>query len=203
MSADDGLFRAAAAAPDVLDLERAYRSHYAPLVTFLSKRLPERSIAADIAQTVFASLAARAPIQPVGDIRGYLFRAARNQLADYYRKEEARHQGAERIGFDPVFVSAAGARSPEEAAIEQDKLKRLRAIINAMPSKRRTVFILSRFRELTETEIAARLGMSAAAVRQHVSRAMRDCQAEMTRIFDEPARDRPAGRLNGRAAKRS
>jgi hypothetical protein len=39
-------------------------------------------------------------------------------------------------------------------------------------------------------------------VRQHVSRAMRDCQAEMARIFEDRADERPPEKLNGRVATR-
>ncbi|HXI85901.1 MAG TPA: sigma-70 family RNA polymerase sigma factor [Parvularculaceae bacterium] len=199
MSADDG-FSKSPTASSALDLEDAYRSYHEPLVSFLSNRLPERSIAADIAHTVFASLAARPAIQSIRDMRQYLFRAARNQLADYYRKEDFQTEGAARYAADPVVSNGDAALSPEEEAIRQDKLERLRSIIDAMPRKRRTVFLLARFQELTETEIAACLGMKRTAVRQHVSRAMRDCQTEMMRIFEETSEDNVAGTLNGRAA---
>ena len=199
MAPDDGFSTAATGA---LDLEDAYRAYHEPLVSFLANRLPERAIAADSAHTIFASLAARTAIYSVRDVRQYLFRAARNQLADYYRREEARIAGAARYAADPGAANGEEAPSPEAEAIRQDKLNRLRAIVGAMPQKRRTVFILARFHELTESEIAARLGMKPEAVRQNVSRAMRDCQAEMTRIFDDGADDRPAEKLNGRAATR-
>jgi len=199
MAPDDGF---SASASGALDLEDAYRAYHEPLVSFLSNRLPERAIAADIAHTVFASLAARPAIYSVRDVRQYLFRAARNQLADYYRREGARIAGAARYATDPIITNGEEIPSPEAEAIRRDKLNRLRAIIQAMPKKRRTVFVLARFHELTETEIAARLGMKPEAVRQHVSRAMRDCQAEMTRIFEERADDRPSEKRNGRAATR-
>lgn len=199
MAPDDGF---SASASGALNLEDAYRTYHEPLVSFLSNRLPERAIAADIAHTVFASLAARHGIYSVRDVRQYLFRAARNQLADYYRREEARIAGAARYAADPIISNGDEIASPEAEAIRQDKLNRLRAIIGAMPPKRRTVFILARFHELSETEIAARLGMKPEAVRQHVSRAMRDCQAEMARIFEDRADETPAEKLNGRAAHR-
>lgn len=199
MAPDDGFSPAAA---EALDLEGAYRIYHEPLMSFLSRRLPERAIAADLAQMVFTSLAARPAISSVRDVRQYLFRAARNQLADYYRREKARHAGAARYAADPALANGEDAPSPEQQAIRRDKLNRLRAIIEAMPQKRRTVFVLARFHELTDTQIAVRLGMRAEAVRQHVSRAMRDCQVEMTRIFDEQPDERHAEKRNGRAAHR-
>lgn len=198
MAPDDGF---SASASDALDLEDAYRAYHEPLVSFLSNRLPERAIAADIAHTVFASLAARPTVHSVRDVRQYLFRAARNQLADYYRREVARTEGAALYAADPVALNGHDAPCPEEEAIRRDKLNRLRAIIAAMPEKRRTVFLLARFQELTETEIAARLGMKPAAVSQHVSRAMRECQREMLRIFDESPTEGHAEKRNGQATQ--
>lgn len=201
MSADDGL--PSPSASGILDLEDAYRSYHAPLLSFLSRRLPERSVAADIAQTVFAALAARPSHPSIREVRPYLFRAARNQLAEYYRSQERGFESAERIAADPSFASEKHEPSPEEEAIRRDKLNRLRAIIDAMPEKRRRVFLLARFQELTESEIAARLGMTREAVRQHVSRAMRDCQREMRLIFDEaPVDGEHAGNRNGQAERR-
>ncbi|WP_375207693.1 RNA polymerase sigma factor [Hyphococcus sp.] len=188
--------------PSLLNLEDAYRAYHEPLISFLSNRLADKSAAADIAQTVFASLAARPAIRSIRDVRHYLFRAARNQLADYYRKQSVRIEHAERYAADPMITAGGEAPSPEDAAIRRDQMKRLRIIIEAMPKKRRTVFLLARYQELTETEIAARLGMKKEAVRQHVSRAMRDCQAEMKRIFDETHEGGQAGKLNGRAAQK-
>ncbi len=202
MAADDGLPPASAAAPGMLDLEDAYRSYHGPLVSFLSSRLPEKSVAADIAHTLFASLAARPETFSVRDMRHYLFRAARNQLADYYRRQETREGRAKQYAADAAALNGDGAPCPEEEAIRRDKLNRLRAIIAAMPEKRRTVFLLARFQELTETEIAARLGMNPAAVRQHVSRAMRECQREMLQIFDEPPAEDHTGKRDGRTPQR-
>lgn len=203
MAADDGLPPAPATAASAFDLEDAYRSYHGPLVSFLSNKLPEKSVAADIAHTVFAALAARPPLDAVRNVRQYLFRAARNQLADYYRREKAQEEGAERFKADPLAPLGEAAPCPEDEAIRRDKLNRLRSIIDAMPEKRRQVFMLARFQELNETEIAKRLGMKPDAVSKHVSRAMRDCQREMLKIFDDDApANQHAEDLNGRGSRK-
>lgn len=202
MPADDRLPAAPAAASDAFDLENAYRAYHGPLVSFLSSKLPEKSIAADIAHTVFAALAARPPLDAVHNTRQYLFRAARNQLADYYRREKAKDEGAERFKSDPVAPLGEATPCPEDEAIRRDKIVRLRAIIDAMPEMRRQVFLLARFQELTETEIAERLGMKPDAVSKHVSRAMRDCKREMLKIFDDAPANQHAEDLNGRGPRK-
>ncbi|GJL91250.1 RNA polymerase sigma factor [Hyphococcus sp.] len=190
------------AVPAALDLEDAYRSYHGPLVSFLSNKLPEKSVAADIAHTVFAALAARPSLLPIRNMRQYLFRAARNQLADYYRREQAQEEGAERFKADPLAPLGEVAPCPENEAIRRDKLNRLRAIIAAMPEKRRQVFMLARFQELTETEIAERLGMKPDAVSKHVSRAMRDCKREMLKTFGDAPANQHAEDLNGRGPRK-
>lgn len=202
MAADDGLPAASAAASDAFDLEDAYRAYHGPLVSFLSNKLPEKSIAADIAHTVFAALAARPSLDAVHNMRQYLFRAARNQFADYYRKEHAQEKRVERLKTDPVAPMGQESPNPEDEAIRRDKLNRLRAIIAAMPEKRRQVFMLARFQELTETEIAERLAMKPDAVSKHVSRAMRDCKREMLKIFDDAPANQHAEDLNGRGPRK-
>ncbi len=202
MPADDGLPSVSSAASDPFDLEDAYRAYHGPLVSFLSNKLPEKSVAADIAHTVFAALAARPSLDAVRNVRQYLFRAARNQLADYYRKEHAQEERAERFKADPLAPNGQEAPCPEDEAIRRDKLNRLRIIIAAMPEKRRMVFMLARFQELTETEIAERLGMKPDAVSKHVSRAMRDCKREMLKIFDDAPANQHAEDLNGRGSRK-
>lgn len=201
MSADDGLPRGAAEGASAASLEEAYRAFREPLAAFVAKRTGDEAAAADITHGVFARLAGNPAVQSIWDIRQYLYRAARNELAEHYRSENAHLARIERYAADPT-AAGAEALSPEQEAIRRDKLARLRTIVDAMPKKRRTVFLMSRYQELTETEIAARLGMTPEAVRQHVSRAMRDCRAEMRRIFDDPPGDeRISGKLNGRSAR--
>jgi RNA polymerase sigma-70 factor (ECF subfamily) len=204
MSADDGYPPSSEVPASGAYLEDLYRSYREPLVSFLRQRVPEESIAADITHTVFARLANGVAIRSIRDARQYLFRAARNQLADYYRASRTEEsESAENYAADPTVHDVGEALCPEQEAIRRDKLDRLRAIIDAMPKKRRAVFLLARFREWTDTEIAAHMGMTPAAVRQHVSRAMRDCQVEMRRIFEEtPAKGEDARRANGRAAQK-
>lgn len=202
MSADDGFPPPTEAGADGASLDALYRSYREPLVSFLEQRLPEKSVAADITHAVFAKLAG-AGAQSIKDARKYLFRAARNQLADYYRAKGIESLNAEQYAADPIAQQGASALSPEEETIRRDKLDRLRIIINAMPEKRRAVFLLARFQELTETEIAARLGMTRAGVRKHVSRAMRDCEIGMNRLFDEAEAEAGATRTrNGRRTQK-
>ncbi|MGE0184063.1 MAG: RNA polymerase sigma factor [Parvularculaceae bacterium] len=187
MSTDDSFPSPSPTPARSLSLETLYRSYRAPLASFLRKRAPEEAVVADIIQTVFARLANGGSAQSIRDARQYLFRAARNQLASYYRSNRRDCESAETYAADPTVFDAEPPPSPEQEAIRRDKLQHLRAIIDAMPEKRRTAFVLARFQEWTDTEIAAHMGLSPAAVRQHVSRAMQDCRVEMRRIFGDAA----------------
>jgi RNA polymerase sigma-70 factor (ECF subfamily) len=53
------------------------------------------------------------------------------------------------------------------------RLTRVIAVIEAMPPRRREVFLLHRIEELTYAQIARRIGVSMKAVEKHMHLAMR------------------------------
>ncbi len=62
---------------------------------------------------------------------------------------------------------------PERHVIGAQRLKRVMAAIDAMPPKRREVFLLHRVDDLTYAQIARRLDVSIKTVEKHFALAMR------------------------------
>lgn len=65
------------------------------------------------------------------------------------------------------------AADPERSLIGSQRLKRVMASIEAMPPRRREVFLLHRVEELTYAQIARRLNVTIKAVEKHMHLAMR------------------------------
>ena len=65
------------------------------------------------------------------------------------------------------------AADPERSLMGAQRLQRVMASIDAMPPKRREVFLMHRIEELTYAQIARRLNVSVKAVEKHVHLAMR------------------------------
>lgn len=65
------------------------------------------------------------------------------------------------------------AADPERSLMGAQRLKRVLAAVEAMPPKRKEVFLLHRVEDLTYTQIAKRLGVSIKTVEKHLHLAMR------------------------------
>lgn len=65
------------------------------------------------------------------------------------------------------------AADPERALIGSQRLRRVMAVIDEMPPKRRDVFLLHRIDELTYPQIARKLGISIKAVEKHIHLALK------------------------------
>ena len=106
-----------------------------------------------------------------------LFRIARNAVIDRLRAK-ARTAAL----FRPGLADAEGidaAANPERILIASERLRRALATIDAMPPKRREVFLLHRLEGLSYPQIARRIGISIKTVEKHMALAMAQLSREV------------------------
>lgn len=108
----------------------------------------------------------------------FLFRVMRNLVIDRLRGRARAERLFEQGAAPDTADSDPG---PERAAIANDRLRRVMAIINSMPERRREVFCLHRIDGLRYRQIARQLGISVSAVEKHIRLAM----AQISREMDE------------------
>ena len=113
---------------------------------------------------------------PIRQPAHFLARITRNAVIDRLRKN-ARH--------GQVFIKDAQCDAvdlsvnAERALIASERLQRVLAIVNAMPPKRREVFIAHRIDDLSYAEIARRLCVSIKTVEKHVALAIEQLYREI------------------------
>lgn len=106
----------------------------------------------------------------VANLRGYLLKVARNLMIDHRRREAL---GVETWVPDETVARIADPQpNAETQLITRAELRRMDAIIGAMPSRPRQVFRLSRFDGLSFAEIGRRLGVSRQTVHDHMTKAL-------------------------------
>jgi RNA polymerase sigma-70 factor (ECF subfamily) len=109
--------------------------------------------------------------QPIRSGRSFLFQVARRIAIDFARRERISPLVP---ASDAVVASAlAGGVDCAEAAARADDLDLLARAFEAMPPRRREVMILRKIEGVPQKEIAARLGITEAAVQIHVVRGLR------------------------------
>lgn len=168
--------------PEPVDVQEdvaGFVARYEPAVRrFFARRLPVGADVDDFTQELFARLFRRDERDSIRNGEGYLFRIAANMLLEHARRE-ARHRTDACDPSDRVFVDHREERSPERVAMGREALSRVVEVLQALPERSRTVFLLNRYEGLPGSEIAKRLGISLSAVEKHMMRALAELQAGM------------------------
>jgi RNA polymerase sigma-70 factor (ECF subfamily) len=94
----------------------------------------------------------------------------RNQALQWQRRRRLENRWCESLEDD----TALSAFDTPEQVLEQAELEcRMRSAIKALPERRRMAFELSRFHDLTYSEIAGVLGVSVKTVETQIGRALK------------------------------
>jgi len=142
--------------------------HEAALMRHLSRVWPNRSEIRDIRQEayvrVYEAASRSRPLAP----KSFLFATARNLMTDRRRRERV------------VCIEARGELdalvdeiSPERRASARQELGRLARAFDSLPARCRAVMWLTKVENLSQQEVAGRLGVHKKAVEKQVSRGIR------------------------------
>jgi RNA polymerase sigma-70 factor (ECF subfamily) len=152
-----------------------YRDLYPEVARFVARRVRARADAEDLTARVFVALVERLGDydRSRGSVRGWLLAIARNAIVDHFRA--ARPGAAEELD---VLPSDEGG--PLEGLLQREQLGQLAAVVRDLPPDTRELLALRFADGLRHREIAAVLGLQEAAVKQRVSRALRDLRARLS-----------------------
>jgi RNA polymerase sigma factor (sigma-70 family) len=159
--------------PLAQELDRAFRERGGRLRAIASRAGAEE--AEDLAQEALLRTAEAGAKAPVDAPLHLLFRIARNAVIDRLRAK-----GRASALFRPGEADASDpAANPERILIASERLRRALAVIDAMPPKRREVFLLHRLEGLSYAQIAKRAGISIKTVEKHMALAMAQLSREV------------------------
>jgi len=155
-----------------------FERYYRELLSFLSRKVSDRSVAADLTQESYARVyAAQASGSDIHDPRALLYQTARNLVIDHHRHGDVR--ASVEVSAEHLEAAAApGSRNwePEAAMSSQQSVLSLVAIIDNLPPRCREAFMLNRFEGLSYAVVAAQMGISVKAVEQHIKHALDACE---------------------------
>ena len=152
-------------------LREWHGTHSAWLHGFLCRSLRlQSSDADDIVQDTWLRVI-RTSLADVEHPRAYLSRIALNLFRDRYRRDKRQRAYLCLVLADEATELAAMAE--QESALELE-----RAILD-LPESLRDVFVLSRFRRLTNKDIADQLGISVKTVEWRIGKAIELCTTRL------------------------
>ncbi len=148
-----------------------YRDHHGWLQVWLRRRLGDRERAADIAQDTFLRLLTTGRLPGSGEGRSYLVQIARNLVVDQWRRQRIEQAYLDSLAALPEPESP----SLETRAMIVETLMQIDAMLDGMPAKVRSAFLMSQFEGLSYAQIAERLGVSVSSVQKYMLRAIQAC----------------------------
>ena len=132
--------------------------HEPALRSWLKARFPSLADSDDIVQESYARLLRAPDRSRITNTRSYLFSTARNLALDLFRRRQV-------APMQPVSESERTAVAEErtgvaEAVCSAQEYEILRAAIDALPDRCRTIMMMQKLQGLSNQEIADRLGLS-------------------------------------------
>lgn len=152
-----------------------YSRYWKPLINMAGKRLLSMEAAEEIVQHVFVDLyLRRKDIQVPDSVEAYLRTAAKYQIYKAYRSQQI-HETYVNAVMETGHLQPLRPDTAMEAKQLRDEIYRA---TEKMPESCREVFVLSRFQQLSNQDIAVKLDISVAMVRKHITKAMHIMRSE-------------------------
>tara|TARA_B100000123_G_scaffold257595_1_gene221699 strand:- start:1150 stop:1710 length:561 start_codon:yes stop_codon:yes gene_type:complete len=168
-------------------LELVVEKYYDDLLLFIGKRCGSDVVAEEIVQETWVRAKSAAETIPENP-RAYVFRIARNLLADHYRRSHNSPETYGRLSHlsvrssqkdAPGIVEIDQAPSQEDVAAAQQELRIISRAVETLPPKCRQVFLMYRGEELSMREISEKLDVSVKTVENHIRKAMLECRRSL------------------------
>jgi RNA polymerase sigma-70 factor (ECF subfamily) len=141
--------------------------YYTSLCSYVTTIITDSSPSEDIVQNLFIMLwSNRKKLTINENIERYLFKAAKNGALNYLRTESNRKKAMERLALVESIDDS-------ESYTQEDFLRKLEECINQLPERSKEVFILSRYRELKQKEIAEMLNISVKTIKNQLWKSLK------------------------------
>jgi RNA polymerase sigma-70 factor (family 1) len=154
-----------------------HHRYYSSLVRYGYNIVNDREVCSDLVQDVLVWFWEHREQHNMRSIKGYLIMAVKYQAANYIRR------GKVRESYMVSSLSIANYTMNEESL----ELKELQAIIasfiHQLPDKCGEIFRMSREEQLTNKEIAARLGISEVTVAVQIKRALDKLKGNLGKMY--------------------
>ncbi|MEM1134960.1 MAG: RNA polymerase sigma-70 factor, partial [Bacteroidota bacterium] len=147
--------------------------HYTSLVKRVLFLINDPPVAEDIVQEVLLDFWNRkAWLSITVKIETYLSKAVAFKCIDYLRK----HKSVTNVALSNNIDDASDLLGIVDRTALQEQISKA---INMLPPQCRTIFLLSRYEELSNKEIAAQLGISVKTVENQMTKALKILRKEL------------------------
>lgn len=163
---------------DPLSFEILFQKYYVRFYNFVYNLTKDLQIAEDIVQNVYMKIwINRKNLRPEQSIHNYIYVLAKHEVLNHLRDRKIYTQ-VEKLMIDEQPYDFASEHAFNLKELDEN----IRKFIAAMPEQRRKVFILSRYKGLSNKAIADMLGLSVKTVDRHINLALKSLKNEFMRV---------------------
>jgi RNA polymerase sigma-70 factor (ECF subfamily) len=172
---------------DATAFELLYHLLYKGLCQYASQLIKDRQDAEETVQDVFVKLWSlrKELVSQDMSIRNYCYRLTHNQCLDVLRRYNTQRESFVHLLPPEAWVKISESYGFDDYIIEQleakDTEKKIRQIIGQLPEKCREIFMMSRFDNMSNDEIALKLNLSENTVKTQIYRALQ----KIKEVIDE------------------
>jgi len=161
------------------EFEVLFKKQFASLCNLAFTLVKNSDIAKDVVQQVFIKLwHKKQEISIQTSIEAYLYRMVINTALNQIEKDKK----YTRLDDHPAELMNHETKNLEDNTNEERE-KKVRDAIDELPRQCQTVFYLSRFGDLSNKEIAIKLGISVKAVEKHITIALKSLRIKLKPLF--------------------
>ena len=153
-----------------------YKWYYAPLCSHAVRYVSSKEIAEDIVADVFLKFFSQQLYLKIqGSFRAYLFTCVRNSAFNYVQTEMRRSTSLEFAELVPIRED----QQPDGLTQYEETYQDVEKAVNALPLKRRKIYIMHRVEGKKYQEIANDLEISIKTVKEQMSKAIQQIRKEL------------------------
>ena len=152
-----------------------FDQYYLSLFYYALNFVRHQDIAEDVVQETFLKIWEKKERIKTGEtIKSYLYVAVKNKCLDYLK-----HHGISSNYKNAASPEHSYSDNTDHLVIEAEIKAKLQDAIDALPEQCRMVFILSRYQNLKQKEIAKKMGISLKTVENHMGKALQIIREKM------------------------
>ena len=170
---------------DIASFDLFFKEFYSGLCHYVYQLLNDYFLAEETVQDVFLQLwETRQSVFSQGySLKKYLYRVAHNQCMDILKKRKTQKERMIRLYPFDTWETISEKYKFDDYLIEKIETEETSALIDQiveqLPEQCREIFRMSRDEDMTNAEIAQRLGLSESTVRVQLYRATQKIQKEL------------------------
>jgi RNA polymerase sigma-70 factor (ECF subfamily) len=156
--------------------ERIWQQLHANIRSFVGRRVRQPADVDDVVQRVFLQVhRGLGSLRDEERVHAWIYRTARNAIADYYRGPVQRREvpSGDLVDLTPSADANVVAADPDEGTALHELAGCLQPLMDELPASDLEALSLTEIKGMTQAEAAGRLGLSVSGMKSRVQRARR------------------------------